>query len=164
MSSVKLFATATLLEEVCRQTNDPPACMKFLGHHPLIAKADLAGIAHHIVEYASTSAKHTKFKNHYLMLRERDHQLKRRLSECESHYEYAERYLGFAAHELEKGEYENFHDSGGQVYESAQLCEGAITAQPGGYESPLTLNNQILEVLGSCIAVLGNMLFAAKRI
>ncbi|KAK6148388.1 hypothetical protein DH2020_019300 [Rehmannia glutinosa] len=156
LTSGKLFASATLLEDVCRQTHDQPHCMNVLGSDPRTHNADLYELGLITIDLGSYSATGTKVKIHTLLLSEKDPQLRTRFVMCDDYYEDAIDSLRDAVDYLKRGDYTEFNLDGGSAYADAIDCEDAFKAPPA-YISPLTDENYRLKQFGEIITIIANM-------
>ncbi|KAK6123452.1 hypothetical protein DH2020_042804 [Rehmannia glutinosa] len=159
--SGKLFVSATLLEDVCRQTHDQAFCLNVLGSDPRTQNADLVNLGLITIDLGSYSATGTKIKIHSLLLSEKDPLLKSRFVMCDEYYEDAIAYLRDAADYLKRGEYSDIAGFGGVAYNDAYECENAFK-KPPGFKSPLTDENYRLEQFCEIITIIGNMLLVKK--
>ncbi|KAK6123011.1 hypothetical protein DH2020_043258 [Rehmannia glutinosa] len=155
--SGKLFVSATLLEDVCRQTQDQAFCLKVLGSDPRTKNADLVNLGLITIDLGSYSATGTKIKIHSLLLSVKDPELKIRLDMCDDHYAVAISSLRDAVGHLKSVEYIDLNLDGGQAYAEASECEDEFK-KPPAYKSPLTDENYHLERFGEIITIIANML------
>ncbi|KAK6148474.1 hypothetical protein DH2020_019386 [Rehmannia glutinosa] len=155
--SGKLIESATLLEEVCHQTHDPPFCLNILGSDPRTKNAGLPELAGITIDLGSYSATGTKVKIHSLLLSGKFPQLKTRLTVCDENYAHAISELREAAVRLKHGEYIDLNVDGGLAGQDGHDCEEAFK-EPPAYRSPLTHENYRLERFGEIITIIANLL------
>ncbi|KAK6148469.1 hypothetical protein DH2020_019381 [Rehmannia glutinosa] len=156
MISGNFFSSATLLKEVCRQTQDEAFCMNILGSDPRTPDAGLFELGLITIDLGAYSATGTKVMIHSLLLSEKDPELKIRLTVCDENYEDAIYSLREAEGHLKRAEFTALNLEGGSAYVDAYDCEDAFN-EPPAYRSPITDENYHLERFSEIITIIANM-------
>ncbi|KAI3454581.1 hypothetical protein Pfo_011244 [Paulownia fortunei] len=155
--SGRLFASATFIEEVCRQTHDQAFCTRVLGSDPRTRNAGLPELAQVAIDLASYSATGTKVKIHSLYLSEKNPNLRFRFGMCENYYADALDALRGAADYLKHADFHSVNIAAADVNNDGFYCEDSFKHRPA-FRSPLTNGNNDLQRFAEIIAVISNLL------
>ncbi|CAA0826778.1 Unknown protein [Striga hermonthica] len=155
---LKIFASDTLLEVICRQTHDSSLCATIIESDPHSATANIYVLAEDMVEMGTDVATGTKVKIHSLILFGKvDPNLRLQLVKCHQMYEDSIGFMRSAGSELKDGNFMSFAQSGALVYASASKCKDELSKPPSN-SSMFTTENRRLQTLGEIIYFIGKLL------
>ncbi|KAL5983674.1 hypothetical protein ACLOJK_017765 [Asimina triloba] len=151
------MADSYMIQMVCRNNNDPAACINILTSDPESKTCDLAGLARIALEHAKTAVKETGDYIHWLNARTTDPRLHDIFDECSDRYNYAQGYVVEATEDLNAGAYSPMIEKSVAIGQSAMMCEDTIkeaTSRP----SPLADRNKLIYCLGQIGSAVGDIL------
>lgn len=153
-------SSATLINDVCVETEDPKFCIRVLESDPRTKSADLYILGEVTIDLATYHATRTKVKIHDLFLRSKS-QERWRFDMCGHYYEDALDALRYAPENLKRANYASLKEDGRRCYDDGIDCENTFK-EPSPIVSPLTDDNKNMENFGEMIAVISNLVTLSK--
>ncbi|KAH9750876.1 Pectinesterase inhibitor 28 [Citrus sinensis] len=141
-----------LIEAICKKTSYPDVCIKTLRSSPGSSGADVKGLAHIIVESASTYSNDTYEQIKKLLKETKDKAMRNCLDVCFQVYDLTIHDIPKAIKYLESGDYDSATEYANDGIIDSDTCESSFKEFPEIPKSPLTDRNNGLTEL--CVIAL----------
>ncbi|CAA0820815.1 Unknown protein [Striga hermonthica] len=140
------------IDNVCRQTRDPPLCTQLITSDPRSETAPLPDIEAYTIDLAAYRAGNTKIDIHNAFIRATG-DLRDRYLQCENLYLDLLDAFRAGPGELKNGEFGQLVALGEQATQAADGCEAAFSGS-----SPVRDGDLVVGVLGQAISVIARNL------
>ncbi|XP_052176630.1 pectinesterase inhibitor-like [Diospyros lotus] len=151
--SLSSRATATLIEDVCSKTQNPPLCLEVLKGDHRSNKADLKGLGLIAIDSAEKFAKETSKLVVSLVKKASDPKVKGRYETCEENYDDTVTNLEEARQALKSGDILGLRTRASAALDGPDTCEDGFEEPPAEARELQQANKKMEGLCSTILAV-----------